>query len=234
MTTNEFKKGYFITYAITLVVFYIVSFIFGKGGIGIFIALPFLNLPLAYFLYGYFLFMKFIVGLISSAGKMGTAGSRRKFETRMKKFSPEFSYEYFTSKALSLIKTAVFSRNEQELSLYSGNALDPKMKDIIDLNYGGALGFINFKDEGNYVTVVTKAYFDVLYASENKVYFKKQAFSATFKRRTDIPVNYNFSITKIACPCCGASFDAMKIRNCPSCGNSYDITTDDWALVELK
>ena len=178
--------------------------------------------------------MRMIVKAIASTGKMGTAGSRRKFEARMKRVSPEFSYEYFTSKALSLIKTAVFSQNESELMFYEGRPLDPKMKDIIDLNYGGALGCESFRDEGDYVTVVTKAYFDVLYASENKVYYKSQVFSATFKRRTDIPVNFNFSMTKIACPSCGASFDATKIRNCPYCGSKYDIIKDDWVLVNLE
>ena len=38
----------------------------------------------------------------------------------------------------------------------------------------------------------------------------------------------------IECPSCGASFDATKNKNCPYCGNQYEITTDDWALVELK
>ena len=117
---------------------------------------------------------------------------------------------------------------------YEGESLDPKMKDIIDLNFGGALGCSSVKEEGIYVTVVTKAYFDVLYATDEKVYFKKQIFSATLKRRTDIPVDFNFSMTKIACPSCGASFDATKTRNCPYCGNEYQNNTDDWTLVELK
>ena len=117
---------------------------------------------------------------------------------------------------------------------YEGGPLDPKMKDIIDLNYGGALGVLSFVDEGNCVKVVTKAYFDVLYANEDKVYYKSQVFSATFRRRTDIPVNFNFSMSRIACPSCGASFDATRIKNCPYCGNKYNMITDDWALVELK
>ena len=111
--------------------------------------------------------------------------------------------------------------------------LDPLMKDIIDLNYGGALGCKSFREEGNCVIVETKAYFDVLYASEDRVFFKKKVFSATLKRRTDIPVDFNFSMTKIACPTCGASFDALKNKNCPYCGNRYESITDDWVLVDL-
>ena len=79
-----------------------------------------------------------------------------------------------------------------------------------------------------------RLYFDVLYATDSKVYYKPEAFTATFRRRTDIPVNFNFSMSRIACPSCGASFDATKIKNCPYCGNKYEITSDDWALVELK
>ena len=81
---------------------------------------------------------------------MGTAGSRSRFESRMKRISPEFSYEYFTSKTLSLIKTAVFSENENELMFYEGGKLDPKMKDIIDMNYGGALGCKSIHEEGKF------------------------------------------------------------------------------------
>ena len=247
MTKGEFKSGYLKAYLFTIAFMYIICLIV-KGEvflphnliknssrlIGVLVGIPLGSLVAAYFFYAYFLFMRLIVRAISSAGKMGTVGSRKRFENRMKSISPEFSYEYFTSKAISLIKTAVFSRDEQELMFYEGGALDPKMKDIIDLNYGGALGCQSFVDEGNYVTVVTKAYFDILYATEEKVYFKPQVFSATLRRRTDIPVDFNFSMTRITCPSCGASFDAMKLKNCPYCGSKYDIITDDWTLVELK
>ena len=84
------------------------------------------------------------------------------------------------------------------------------------------------------VKVVTKAYFDVLYAKGDRIYSKSQVFTATFQRRTDLPVNLNFSMTRIMCPSCGASFDATKNKNCPFCENPYEITTDDWALVDLQ
>ena len=247
MTGKEFKDGFFKVYPITVIVTYILGCILRPdvylpwnmlkhifSSFGIILAIGLGSIPLAYVFYAYFLFMKLIVGAISNAGKMGTAGSRSIFESRMRRISPEFSYEYFTSKALSLIKMAVFSEDESKLMFYGGGPLDPKMKDIIDLNYGGALGVRKFVDEGQYATVETKAYFDIIYATDSKVYSKSQVFSATFRRRTDIPVNFNFSITRIECPSCGASFDAKKIRNCPYCGTPYDGTSDDWVLVELK
>ena len=187
-----------------------------------------------YMLFAIFLLFRSIARIISCAGKMGTAGSRRKFEVRMKNISPDFSYEYFTSKAVSLIKNTIFSKNETELPFYKGEPLDGKMKDIIDLNYGGALGLEGFREENGIVTVTTDAFFDVLYATDEKVFLKHRIYSAVFQRRTDIPFNYNFSMTRICCPTCGSSFDATKNRSCPSCGNAYEIISDDWALVSLK
>lgn len=247
MTKKEFLTGFLKFYPFAVIGTYILCCIM-KGDvylpwnlltnipklIGTIFGIGFGSIPIAYVLFAYFLFMRLIVKAISNGGKMGTAGSRSKFESRMKRLSPEFSYEYFTSKVLSLIKTAIFSEKESGLMFYRGGALEPQMKDIIDLNYGGALGCQSFKDEGNFVTVETKAYFDVLYAKENKVYSKAQVFSATLRRRTDIPVNFNFSMTRIACPSCGASFDATKLKNCPYCGNEYDGISDDWVLVDLK
>ena len=247
MTKKEFRNGYLVSYFITLIAIYVLACIL-RGELYLpqnliqnkstlitaLIAFPLASIPCGYIMYAYFLLIRMIVKAILSTGKMGTAGSRRAFESRMRKISPEFSYEYFTSKAISLIKTTIYSKNPEDLLFYTGEELDPKMKDIIDLNYGGALGCKSFQDEGNMVRVVTKAYFDVLYAKGEHIYSKSQVFAATFVRRTDLPVNLNFSMTRIQCPTCGSSFDATKNKNCPYCENPYEITTDDWALVELK
>ena len=147
--------------------------------------------------------------------------------------TPEFSFEYFTSKAISLIKTAIYSENAQELMFYRGGALNPEFKDVIDLNYGGALGLANVTEENRIVTVATDAFFDVLYERDSKVIFKRERLRAVFQRRTDIPINLQFSMTKIQCPTCGGSFNAIRNRKCPYCGNDYDIISQDWVLVEL-
>jgi predicted RNA-binding Zn-ribbon protein involved in translation (DUF1610 family) len=202
--------------------------------IGYCIGMPFFGVITGYFTFSIFLLIRLIARGVATSSKMGTAGSRHKFEVRMKKITPEFSYEYFTSKAISLIKTAIYSKNEEELLFYTGPKLDANFKDIIDLNYGGALGLDQFKDEGNIVTVVTDAFFDVLYVKGRKVSYRHQVFEATFQRRTDIPVNMNFSMTRIKCPSCGSSFDAMKNKYCPYCGKEYELISDDWVLTGLR
>lgn len=206
----------------------VVGMIFSFFGIGI------LGVIFGYILFSYSLMIKMFSTAVSESSKMGTAGSRSKFEKRMKLLSPEFSYEYFTGKAVSLIKTAIFSKNEENLLFYTGKPIDPKFKDIIDLNYSGALGIAGFDEKEGITTVWTDAFFDVLFAEEDKIKPKRQVFRAVFQRRTDIPVNFNFSMTRIMCPSCATSFDATKVNICPSCGCEYDIIEDDWALVDLK
>ena len=200
---------------------------------------PFLLLPIGllagYFFYSIFLAIRLIsVGSRQSAGKWGTIGSRAKFEQRMRAYSPEFSFEYFTSKAISLIKTAVYAPNEQELLFYRGGPMDPWFKDIIDLNYGGALGVVGIKEENGTVTITTDAFFDVLHVAGDKIKSKRSTFRAVFQRRTDIPIDMGFSMTKIQCPTCGGSFNAVQNKLCPHCGNAYDIESQDWVLVSIE
>jgi len=152
----------------------------------------------------------------------------------MREITPEFSFEYFKSKAISLIKTAVYSKDECELLCYSGGPLPAEYKDIIDLNYAGTFGLKGFSEEEGMVTVETRSYFDVLSIKDDKVSYTHPVISATFRRRTDIPVDLNFSMTRIQCPACGTSFNPVKNRYCPSCGNEYELISDDWILVDLK
>ena len=190
-------------------------------------------------MYGFFLFLFMhllfkIARAIVDLQRMGTAASRERFEARMKKITPEFSFEYFKNKAISLIKKAVYSKDESELLSYQGEKLPEEFKDIIDLNYAGILGLKGFREEDGFVTVEIKSYFDVLSVKDNKGSYTHPVYSATFKRRTDIPVDLNFSMTRIQCPTCGTSFNAMKNKFCPSCNNEYELLSDDWVMIELK
>ena len=241
---NEGKKGIGKSILITFIVMSFIRIIASIVNphresigslIGSLIGLIFLSALAGYVFYSIFLAIRLIaVGSSQSAGKYGTIGSRKKFEQRMKMITPEFSFEYFTSKAISLIKTAIYSENAKELMFYRGDALAPDFKDVIDLNYGGALGLAGVKEENGMVTVATDAFFDVLYERDSKVIFKRERFRAVFRRRTDIPINLQFSMTMIQCPTCGGSFNAIRNRKCPYCGNEYDIISQDWILTELR
>jgi hypothetical protein len=173
-------------------------------------------------------------GIVNNAGKWGTAGTHGKFEHMMKAYSPEFSFDYFSGKALSLIKTAVYSKDEQDLLFYKGPALDKRFKDIIDMNYGNAMKLISFTENNGSVTVAMDVFFDTLYAFDNKIKYKHEKYRAVFRRRVDIPLNLQFSMTRISCPKCSGSFNAVLNKNCPFCGTEYDIESQDWVLLELS
>ncbi len=239
---NEGKKGIALSMIITYIAMVLLAVIFmiirndlHPKGFLVLIPLTPIALFAGYFFYSIFLMIRVIaVGTSQSAGKYGTIGSRNKFEQRMKKISPEFSFEYFTSKAISLIKTAIYSEKPQELQFYTGGPLAPQFGDMIDLNYGGALGVVAVKEENNAVTVATDVFFDVLYETGSKIKFQREVFRAVFQRRTDIPINLRFSMTAIQCQGCNASFNAVRNKICPYCGREYDITSDDWVLTELR
>ena len=240
---NEHIKGMAISMGITYVASFLLMILvmIAEGNFNLLsmilgpIALIPMSLFVGYVNYSIFMLIRLIVvGSGQSSGKWGTIGSRSKFEQKMKTICPEFSYEYFTSKAISLIKTAIYSENEQELMFFKGEAIDPAFKDLIDLNYGAALGLEGFNEENGIVTVTTKAFFDVIYATDSGIKFQREAYRAVFQRRTDIPVDMGFSMTKIQCPSCGSSFNAMNNRICPYCGNAYDIALTDWVLVDLE
>lgn len=203
------------------------------------IIIPLLFIP-SYFLSACMLLLRMmIVSLVSIitltlSGKTGSIGSKGKFERMMKNITPGFSYDYFTSKTIALVKTAVFSENESELLFYNGEPLAPSFKNIIDLDYSALMKVRKITHKDNLVTVQTKMFFDnVLYAENNRVKAKRKVFYATFQRRTDVPINAHFSMTKISCHSCGGSFNAVQNRICPYCGNSYNLASDDWILTEL-
>ena len=246
-TRGEYKLGMWLfilggvifTYVFAGLVILIRSLIGGEPDLesifGLIIGGPFMGVPFGFMHYGiYRLIRLFVVGPSQSAGKFGTIGSRKNFEQRMKAISPDFSFEYFTSKAVSLIKTSVFAHNECELQFYKGRPLDPYFKKILDLNYGSALGLTDLKEENGIVTVTTNAFFDVLYAEGDNIFFKRDVFKAVFCRRTDIPINMQFSMTKIQCPSCGGNYNAVQNKYCPYCGTAYNIESQDWVLIELS
>ncbi len=210
------------------------SIVMERGVIGEFIFGIMLGAAYGFFLFWFLHLLFKIASAIVDLWRMGTAASRNRFELRMRKLSPEFSFEYFKGKALSLIKMAVYAKDENESPSYKGEPLSDKFKDIIDLNYAGTFGLKRFSEEDGIVTVETKSYFDVLSIKGDKVKFTHPVIKATFQRRTDIPVNLNFSMTRISCPTCGMSFNAMKNKFCPGCGNEYELLSDDWVLTELS
>ena len=164
---------------------------------------------------------------------VSATGSGKRFETQMKKYSPEFSYEYFTSKVISMLKMIIYAKEPQELPIYY--AKDTKKEifsDIIDSYYRGALALKNFQVQGDYCYVTVDAFTEDLY-DENKIRKKRDVFRLVLRRNIRVAIQMNYSITTINCKSCGASFDATKQRTCPNCNSKYEIADDDWVIMQI-
>ena len=187
---------------------------------------------------GYFIWaIKKICSLFAEAGKSismvaSASGSAKWFENQMKKYSPEFSYEYFTSKVISMLKMMIYAKDPRELPFYTGEAIERLFTDIVDSYYRGALALKKFTVQEDYCYVTVDAFMEDLYDG-NKIRKKRDVFRLVLRKNITIPIQMNFSITKINCKSCGASFDATKQRTCPNCNSKYEIADDDWQIMQI-
>lgn len=187
---------------------------------------------------GYFLWAILKIGYIfAQAGKsasmvVNVSGSAKSFEAKMKKYSPEFSYEYFTSKVISMLKMIIFAKEPQELPIYVGDTTGEMFSDILDSSYAGALALKKFEIRGDYCYVTVDAYMEDIYDGD-RVRRKKDVFRIVLRKNITTPIQLNFSIKKIHCKSCGVSFDATKQITCPSCSRKYEIDDEDWVIMQI-
>lgn len=178
-----------------------------------------------------------LIKIFRNAGKSvgflaNAAGSEKMFLNIMKKYNQEITYEYFTDKIVSLFKMIMFSGEARNLPNYVGPSVTKLFSDIVDTSYFGvALKRCQVKNQYIYVTV--DIYTDDFYDAGKRIVKKSDKFCMDLYRRVDSTIDYNFSITKIQCKNCGASFNAARQKNCPNCGTQYEIADDDWVVTQI-
>ena len=188
---------------------------------------------------GYFLAsLSLIFKLFFEAGKtvpmMGAIGAGKRFESYMKKYSPEFSYEYLTGKTVALLKMILFAKDPQELPFYHGEALDDRFCDLVDIIFRGAMGYKCMKEKDGYLHVTVDVFLENAYVTNGRVRAGvNEKLRVTLVKKLNVPIQYNFSIRKLECPACRGSFDATKNRICPYCGSAYRIEDADWAVESV-
>lgn len=189
---------------------------------------------------GYFLWViATFFRMFKNAGKsmpmlLNSAGSNGRFVKRMQRYSPEFSYQYFSDKAVSLLRMVLFSENPQTLPYYSGEPLGDSFANIVEASYVGATALKKFRVQGEYCYVTVDVYMDDIHEKKGRLKEKQDVFRMYLCRNIAKPIDYHFSIKRIQCPNCGNSFDATKQRNCPSCGTRYEIGDADWVVLKIE
>jgi len=177
--------------------------------------------------------------LFGEAGKtvpmMGAIGAGKRFEAYMKRYSSDFSYEYFTGKTVALLKMILFAKDAQALPFYLGESLDDRFEDLVDVWFRGAMGFKGMKEMDGYLHVTVDVFLENAYVTDGKVKTgKNEKLRVTLVRNLNAPIQYNFSIKKLECPSCHGSFDATKHVTCPYCGGNYRMEDADWAVESIE
>ena len=161
-------------------------------------------------------------------------GTQKKFEEFMKSISPEFSYEFFAGKTVSLVKMALLSDDPNDLPFYNAAPPAPFFKKLIDSESRGVVGVVDSKKEGDYAIVTSDVFLENTYFQDGKIIRKYDKMRVVMKRNVNIPIDMNFKITSFHCPTCGGSFDATQNKKCPYCGNAYKMEDSDWSIVYLQ
>ncbi len=152
----------------------------------------------------------------------------------MQQFDPNFSYEYFVGKLTSMLKIMVFSDDYENLAIYEGPPLENTFKDIIDVQYRGAIGLKGYRVDGDYCFLDMVVYTTDFYVKGNGIRKKNEKFRMTVCKNIKQPPDYGFSIRKVQCKNCGASFDAVRERKCPYCRGQYHLAEDDWVITSFR
>lgn len=181
----------------------------------------------------------FIGGLLKDGVRQapkaaGIIMSRKKLNELLKPFDPGFSFEYFIGKVQALMKILIFTDDRKNLAVYEGPLEENLFDDIIDAQFDGALNLLNCQVAGNYCYLDLKVYMTDVYCRKNKVFKRSDVFQMGLCKNIRRPVNYGFSIKKVSCPRCGASFDASREKICPYCKTSYHLGEDDWVITYIR
>lgn len=191
-------------------------------------------------LFAYLLFSFFILGKVATlAAKEGALyfkgrGSKRKTSQALQEYDPAFTYEYFEGKTLSLLRAILFHPDIRTMPQYAGGDLPVWSKDVLDLQYRGVMTFESVREEGDNLEVVIAAHMLVTYERRNSVKEKAQTIRVRMIHKAGFLADPGFSVKKITCRNCGASFDATRERTCPFCRSDYDLSEQDWLVTDIS
>lgn len=189
---------------------------------------------------GYFLWAILkLADLFKQAGRampmvVNATGAGKRFESRMRQYSPEFSFAYFSDKVVSMLKMMIFSDNVQELPIYEGTPVKGRFENIVESTYTGAVALKSFRMQQKYCYVTADVYMEDIYDTGNRMYSRNDKFRLSLRKNMSTPINMHFSVKQIQCKGCGSSFDATRHRSCPSCGRKFQLGEEDWVIFKIE
>lgn len=96
---------------------------------------------------------------------MKALNSRKKMETFMQEYEPDFSFEHFEGRVLSLLQTIAFADDRGNLSVYTGSDDLSCFDTLADMQYRGALQLKKYEVRDGSFHVLVRAFLTDTYAS---------------------------------------------------------------------
>ncbi|MBO4636157.1 MAG: hypothetical protein J5685_03325 [Clostridiales bacterium] len=174
-----------------------------------------------------------IIQTASAADMAGTGSAKRKTEAAMKKYDPEFSFEFFEGRALSILRATAFSDDRGSLGVYRGTDDLSYMDDIVNIEYRGGIAFQRCGIYNDMIHMNIRAFMSDTYYRDGELKIFSDTFDLEFVRRPDVQTDIGSSVHAVNCRSCGASFDAVRQRFCPHCSSPYDLSGSDWILIKV-
>ncbi len=165
----------------------------------------------------------------------GQISAKKRLTDFMRQFDPGFTFEYFFGKVQGLLKILIFTDDRSGLAVYDGPELDAGVFDcIVDAQFDGAVSLNGGRIEGEYCYLDLNVYMTDVYCCGSGLKRRSDRFQVGLCRNISRPVDYGFSVKKVNCKSCGASFDATRERYCPYCGSRYELREDDWVITFIR
>ena len=133
------------------------------------------------------------------------------------------------------MKILIFTDDRSRISVYDGPEFDGSgLDDIVDAQFDGAISLNGGRVEGEYCYLDLNVYMTDVYCRGSGLKQKSDCFQVGLCRNISRPADYGFSVKKVGCKSCGASFDATRERFCPFCRTRYDLREDDWVISLIR
>lgn len=162
------------------------------------------------------------------------SSSKRKITNIMKKYDTNFAYDKFEGQIVALIRMAVFAEQPEMLACYRGGQRDDRFSDVLEMTYTNAICLKKVRMDRNILHMSLRTWW--INYSENQGKINKTGDCIDVEISTNVGVMEppGFSITSVACPNCGGSFDAVRQKVCPYCGSEYHMENEGWVIEDMR
>lgn len=162
------------------------------------------------------------------------SSSKKKITNYMRRYDSNFSFDKFEGQVVALIRMAVFAEHPERLACYRGGQRDAGFDDILEMTYTNATCLKDMRMEGDILHMSLRTWWVNYSEHQGKVGKTGDCIDVELSRNVSAIEPPGFSITSVACPNCGGSFDAVRQKICPHCESEYHMENEGWVIDNMR